>query len=339
MRAVVQRLWLGALLLLLCSGVLLYSDRRHRAAGDAGPTSGKRWNVHVLEYVQVLDVEEAEHGLLRGLEKAGLVRDLDYTLTIHNAHGDVATLNSTIDAALTDEADLLITLSTPTVQAVVRRARGMPVVFTYLADPVAAGLGPSDQDHLPNVTGVYTAGAYDEAFKVLRQCLPTVRRVGTLFMPSEVNSVVHKDRTTAAARAMGIEMIALAVSTPTEVPDAAQSLCARRLDAVVQIPGNLTASSFPSIARAAQQARLPVVGFQISAAHAGAALTVARDYEDAAEEAGGVAARVIRGEKPADIPLRCYTATRLIVNLSAARSCNLNVPPGLLERASLVLGR
>ena len=139
-----------------------------------------------------------------------------------------------MDAAVTDGADLLITLSTPTLQAALSRGRGLPVVFTLVADGVTAGAGRSDKDHLPNVTGVYAHGAYDEVIAALRECLPNVRAVGTLFVPSEVNTVYHKDMLVKAANAVGIEVVVVPVTSSTEVVDAAMSLCSRRIDALCQ---------------------------------------------------------------------------------------------------------
>ena len=135
-----------------------------------------------------------------------------------------------------------------------------------------AGAGRSDEDHLPNVTGVYLGGAYEELLAIVRGSFPSMRTMGTLFVPSEVNSVFHKDQLTEAARKVGIEIVAVAASTSAEVPDAALSLCSRRIDALCQIPGNLTASSFPSIAQAARRAKLPIFAFQSSQVRAGAAV-------------------------------------------------------------------
>jgi ABC-type uncharacterized transport system substrate-binding protein len=163
--------------------------------------------------------------------------------------------------------------------------------------------------------------------------------MGTLFVPSEVNSVFHKDQLVEAARKVGIEVVAVAASTSAEVPDAALSLCSRQIDALCQIPGNLTASSFPSIAQAARRARLPIFAFQSSQARAGAAVVLARDYEDGGREAGLMAARVMRGESPAKIPFQLVSRTKLIVNLEAARSTSLKLPPALIKRADEVIGQ
>ena len=306
---------------------------------QAATPLAKKWNVNLVEFNNVLDVEEAEHGVLTGLRESGLVEGRDYEVKIRNAQGDMGTVNSLIDAAVGDGADLLITLSTPTLQAALQRARTLPIVFTYVANGVIAGAGRSDEDHLPNVTGVYLGGGYDELLAIIRESFPSVRTMGTLFVPSEVNTVFHKDQLVEAARKVGIEIVAVAASTSAEVPDAALSLCSRRIDALCQIPGNLTASAFPSIAQAARRARLPIFAFQSSQARAGAAVVLARDYGDGGRESGLLAARVMRGESPATIPFQLVSRTKLIVNLEAARGAGLTLPPALIKRAEEVIGQ
>src|SRR5262249_38134427 len=291
------------------------------------------------EFNNVSDVEEAEHGVLDGLREAGLVEGRDYDVKIRNAQGDMGTVNSLIDASLTEGADMLITLSTPTLQAALQRARNLPIIFTYVASAVIAGAGRSDTDHLPNVTGVYLGAGYQEILALIREFFPSVRSVGTLFVPAEVNTVYHKDQLTKQAQAVGIEVIAVAASTNAEVPDAALSLCSRDIDALCQIAGNLTASAFPSIAQAAQRAKLPTFAFQSSQARAGATVVMARDYGDGGREAGLMAARVMRGEDPASIPFQAVQKTRLIVNLESARSRGLTLPPALVQRADEVIGQ
>ena len=186
---------------------------------------------------------------------------------------------------------------------------------------------------------MYLGAAYEEFLAIVRESFPFVRTMGTLFVPSEVNSVFQKDVLVEAARKVGIEVVAVAASTSAEVPDAALSLCSRRIDALSQIPGNLTASAFPSIAQAARRAKLPVFAFQSSQARAGAAVVLARDYGDGGRESGLLAARVMRGESPATIPFQLVSRTKLIVNLEAARGAGLTLPPALVKRAEEVIGQ
>jgi ABC-type uncharacterized transport system substrate-binding protein len=201
-RFVLKRVGLGVSLIAIASGVLLMSDLAARRGRPSEPLV-RAWNVDLIEYNNVVDVDEAEAGVLAGLRESGLVEGRDYRTRIRNAQGDMATMNCLIDAALIEGADLLITFSTPTLQAAVQRAPGVPIVFNYIASAVWAGAGRSDDDHLPNVTGVHLAAAYDEMIALVRECLPGARTLGTLFVPSEVNTVYHRERREEAARAAG----------------------------------------------------------------------------------------------------------------------------------------
>jgi ABC-type uncharacterized transport system substrate-binding protein len=298
----------------------------------------KKWNINIIEYVQVRDVEEVEKGIVAGFQKGRLVPGRDYDVTVRNAHGDMPTLSGLVDAAVSDHADLIITVSTPTLQAAVRRAQSVPIVFTYCASAVAAGVATSLGDHLPNLTGVEIPGAYAELIAAVRECLPGVRSVGTIFSPSEVNTVFHKDQITKAAAAVGIKVEAVAAETSAELSDAALALCSRRIDAICQIGGNLTAAGFPGIAHASRSARLPLFASLSSQAEAGAAVCVARDYYYAGIDAGLLAGRILRGESPAAIPIEPFAKTKIIVNPAGAQACGLAIPKTLLARADVIIG-
>ena len=300
----------------------------------------KTWRLALVQFNNVLDVEETEEGVLTGLREAGLVEGRDYVKTIRNAQGDMATVNGLIDAALVEKTDLIITFSTPTLQAALQRAAArVPIVFTYLASPIAAGAGTSDTSHLPHVTGVYMAAAFPEMLALIRAVMPAARTLGTLYVPAEVNSVFYKDRLQESAATAGFQIIAVAANTSSEVADAALALASKRPDAICQIPGNLTAAAFPSIAQAAHRARLPVFAFQTSQVRDGASLVVGRDYHDCGRQAAALAARVMRGEQPGAIPFQAVTRTRVIVNLQAARRVGLTIPQTIVERAAEVVGR
>ena len=315
----------------------------HEKQASPSPPStsrlNKTWRVDLVQYVSIIDVEEAEQGVREGFREAGLVEGRDYVSTTRNAQGDMATINTLVDAALAEKSDLLLTFSTPVLQVALQRARGIPIVFNYLASPQAAGAGRSDTDHLPNVTGVYLHGAYDEMLAIIRQVCPKAHRLGTLFVPAEVNSVFHQELLEAASRKAGFELVSVPANTSPEVADAALALVSRGIDAICQIPGNLTAAAFPTVAQVARRSRVPVFAFQSAQAKAGAALVLARDYRDGGRLAALLAARVMRGERPATLPFQQVTKTRMFVNLSAARETSLAIPPDLIRRADEVVGR
>jgi len=320
------------------SGIRRRDATPSKVAASSPPLS-KRWRLHLIQLNDTLDVDEAEQGVLAGLKDAGLVEGRDYERVIRNAQGDMATVSSLIDAAVSDRADMLITFSTPTLQAALQRAKSLPVVFNYVADAVAAGAGTSDTSHLPNVTGVYLVGAYAEMLPMIKAFRPNTRVLGTIYVPAEINMVTQLELLKKTAAAAGMEVKAVAANSPAEVSDATLALIANRIDAICQIPGNLTAAAFPSIAQAARQSRTPVFAFQTSQVKGGAVLGVSRDYYDSGHRAARLAARIIRGESPATIPFEGFAGTKLIVNLDAAKAAGLKAPPDILARADEVIGR
>ena len=324
-------------------------QRKSGAPPGPQPTSGtpssparplaKTWKVDILEYVNVVDSEDAARGMRAGLQESGLVEGRDYTVRLRSAQGDMPTLSTLVDAAQSEGTDLLMTLSTPTLQAALQRARTVPIVFTFVADAIVAGAGRSNEEHLPNVTGVPTRSAYTELIAAVREVLPGARRIGTLFVPAEVNSVFNKDQMAAAAQQAGLALVTVPVNTSTEIADAALALCNQRIDAVAQIAGNLTTAAFASITQAAQRAHIPVFGSLSGNAQDGAAVVVARDYFDGGRDAGHMAARIMRGESPRTMPFQPLQTTRLLLNLDAARAAGITIPPALRQRATAVIGQ
>jgi ABC-type uncharacterized transport system substrate-binding protein len=336
MTYILRRIAAGVALILACSAVLLLLDLNHRNAKKA--PGHRKWKVTVIEFIEVLDVEESEKGVLQGLRDAKLQEGVDYELKIVNAQGDMPTVSTLIDSAVSERSDLLITMSTPTLQAALKRAGKTPVVFTYLADAIAAGAARSDTDHAPNVTGVYFHPAFDEMLSMIRQCIPEARTIGSLYVPAEANMVFHKEKLEEASKKAGFKLITLPVNTSSDVPDASLALCSKNIDAICQVPGNLVAASFPSVIGSANQAKVPIFSFQTSQVHEGAVMALARDYLDAGVETGLMAARVIRGENPATIPLVSFSKTRIILNFDAARKFNLHFPQDLIRHAKETIG-
>ena len=314
-----------------------------KAAQSESSTSpaplAKKWKVKVFSYVEAPAVEETVEGVFHGFEEAALVRGRDYEAKFVSAQGDIATASSMVDAAASDGTELIVSLTTPMLQACLRRSRGIPVVFTLVANPVLAGAGKSNTDHLPNVAGNFVVSPFARMMRAVRECLPNARRVGTLFAPAEVNSVFYKDKLVEAAREVGIEVEAVGVSTASEVVDAALALCSTNIDAMCQISDNLSGATFAPIVQASRRFRLPLFSFNSTHSKQGSVLMIARDYYDGGREAGLIAARVMRGENPAEIPFTLVQRTRFIINLDNARKVGLRIPAHLIEQADEVIGR
>ena len=319
--------------------VVFDASGRHAKKEAAAPTASltRKKVVDLIEYVDTPNAELARAGVMEGLAKSGLVLGTDFELRRRVAQGDMATLSSIIDTTLTQGTDLMIAISTPTLQTALARGRSTPIVFTMVSNPFIVNAGKTDTDHLPFVTGAYLDQPVKEMIDALRQIRPPVRRIGTLYSPSELNAEFNKGQLERAAKAAGLQFEAVAVTNSSEVIEAALSLANRRIDVLTQIADNIVASSFPALMEAARRARLPVTAYSPAFADMGPLLIIARDYRDNGIESGKMAARVLRGEAPATIPFVSVPTLSYIVNLKTAQTLKLQISPQLVAKASRVI--
>jgi ABC-type uncharacterized transport system substrate-binding protein len=275
-------------------------------------------------------MEETLAGLRDGMADWPLREGRDYTLTVRSAQGDIAALNGIVDAMIGGGADVIIPLSTPSLQAVMRKAT-VPVVFSTVADPMAAGVGTSYEDHPANVTGITVLAPVDEMLDLLKTHFPAVRRVGTLFCPAEANSVVLKDLLVERGEARGFEVVTVAANSSAELADAAVALASRPIDAILQISDNLSSAGFTAISKAARQAQMPLFSLNSTTVPLGAPVAIGRDYHDAGIAAAGVLGRVLRGESPGDIPYAVAPTVVRKFDEENARAVGMTLPPGLVR--------
>lgn len=312
-------------------------DRNSSVEAAAAPAAlAKKWKIHLVELVNAPAIEESRKGVLAGLRDSGLAEGRDYEIRLLNAQGDMAMLNSLIDAAVTAQADMIYTITTPALQAAMNKVRDRPLLFALALDPLLVGDTGSHATHRANVAGIYDRSPFEEMVQVIRQCMPQARAIGTLFAPAEANSVNFRDELAHAARRAGLELVAVPSTSSADVPDAALALTGRGIHAICQINDNLNSSAFPSLVAAAQRARVPIFGFETGQARTGAALVLSNDHFDGGRESGLIAAQVIRGASPGQFPYKGITRTRLIINRRTAAAVHLSIPDPLLRRAEVL---
>lgn len=307
------------------------------ASQPAPNPTGKKWKIAVVLYNESPPSEETLAGMADGWKVSPLVEGRDYTIKVRSAQGDMSAISGILDAAVTEGADIIVPLSTPTMQTTINKIRKIPVVFTLVADPVIAGAGKSYTDHLPNVTGVAVMGPFGDMLDLLQKYYPDYKRIGTLFCPAEVNSVALKDALEAECKKRGFTLEAVAANSPGELPDAALSMVSRPIDAVVQISDNLSSAGFTAITKAARQARKPLLSLNSTMVPQGAAIAMGRDYHAAGEATVGMIERVIAGENPAAIPFILPPKVVRVISLPNAKAAGMTIPDALLKEADKVV--
>lgn len=296
----------------------------------------KKWKIAVIQYNETPPSEETLAGMAEAWQHSKLKEGVDYEVKIQSAQGDMSALGGMLDAAVTNGADLIVPLSTPTLQTALHRVRNTPIVFSMVANPVAAGAGKSYTDHMPNVTGVAVLGPYPEMIDLLQKYYPHIKRIGTLFCPAETNSVDLKDSLEALCKQRGMVLDAVAANSSAEFADAAMSLASRPIDAIVQISDNLSSAGFTAITKAARQAKKPLFSLNSTTVPMGAAVSLGRDYHDCGITTVHLIERVMAGEPVKDIPFTLPPKCMLVISPANAKAVGMEIPDGLLKQATKV---
>ncbi|MBU3684056.1 MAG: hypothetical protein FGM39_08635 [Phycisphaerales bacterium] len=307
------------------------------AARAAARTAGGRLPVvAAITYSRTPNFEDAYRGFLDEMEAIGLGDGVGARIVLRDAQLDIGALGTIVAAVSAERPDVVVPFTTPALQAVSRRIRDLPVVFSLVASGIEAGAGRSATDHLPNVTGAQIEGDWTRMVEVLKAAMPAAKRVGTVFAPGEANSVFSKESWRKALAAAGIELVAVGADRPTELSEAADGLVTQGIDAVAQISDNSSSMGFATIVRAADRAGIAVFSFTPGSMRAGATFAVARDFEDVGRVSARLVKRVLAGESVAGIPFADAERTVLYANPDRLRRFGIRIPPEILQGATVV---
>jgi ABC-type uncharacterized transport system substrate-binding protein len=296
-----------------------------------------RWKIKRISYVESPPVEESIQGIDDGLKAAGLKSGRDFVLNDVSAQGDMTVLSSLADSIGSDGTELVMTVSTPSLQTVIHKVKKIPVLFSMVSNAVIAGAGTDDIHHLPNVTGVTVAAPIEEMIKMIKQYFPEVHRVGSLFTPSEDNSVYNMELFEKVALQYGLSVSKLPVNSSSELPNAALAMASEPIDAWVQLVDNQMVSGFVAIAQAATRAKKPLFTFSKSGVEQGAAVAYSTDYYQAGFDTAIKAVEVMQGKAPFQIPFSRISKNNLIVSEEHANALHMKLPKALVDKADIRL--
>jgi ABC-type uncharacterized transport system substrate-binding protein len=225
---------------------------------------------------------------------------------------------------------------TPSALAAKAATAAIPIVFGVAVDPVEVGLVASLNRPGGNLTGVTNLNAKVGAkrLEVLHELLPSVRIVGALVDPtSPTLAEAFSGDLKAAARTLGLQLHILEASTDRDFDAVFATLVQRRADALIIGPGPFFAVRSEQLAALTVRHAVPTIFQYRRFAAAGGLMSYGSDETEYFRLVGIYAGRILRGEKPADLPVQQATKVELIINLKTARTLGLTVPLPLLGRA------
>ncbi|MGQ2993519.1 ABC transporter substrate-binding protein [Variovorax sp.] len=292
--------------------------------------------VSVTAIVDHPALDAARQGIVEELAAAGYVVGKNLRLDYQSAQGNTATAAQIARKFVGDRPDVIVAMSTPSAQTVVAATREIPIVFSAVTDPVAAKLVKSWEATGGNVTGVSDLPLLDKHLVLLRQALPTAKRIGVVYNPGEANSVAAIAQLKKLAQPAGLSVIEGAAPRTVDVASAAQSLVGK-VDAIYAPTDNNVTSAFEALAKVADQGRVPLIAADPSLAARGAALGIGTNYHDLGRQSGKLVVRVLKGEAPGSIASQVSPTLELLVNQAAARRQGLALSDALLKSATRLI--
>lgn len=279
-------------------------------------------------------------GFIDQLAAEGFIEGENVEYDFRNPEGDMTVAASIAQSFVSEKVDLILSIATPTSQACVQAAEGskIPIVFGSVTDPVAAGLVASWDEPGGTVTGISDWADVATQVKLIKDILPNVQKLGTVYNAGEVNSKVQIDELKKAAPSLGITQIVEATAATTaDVLAAAQSLVGR-VDAIWVPTDNTAVAAFEAIVKVCEDNQIPLFAADTATVERGAIGTPGIDYYQLGIECGQVAARILRGEKPSDIPVKKVDMTDLYLNPTAAARYGVTIPQAVLDKATKIVG-
>ena len=227
----------------------------------------------------------------------------------------------------------------PVAQAAQRATKAIPIIMTGPADPVATGLVASLARPGGNITGlaIISHELVGKELELLREVVPKVSRVAVLWNPTNPGNTLQLRGAEAAAQVLGVRLQPLEVRGPGEIDRAFAAITKERTGALLVLLDSMLLAQRVRIADLAARNRLPAVyGLRLHV-EAGGLMSYAANQLAVAHRIASYVDRVLKGTKPADLPVEQPTKFDLVINLKTAKALGLTIPPSLLARADQVI--
>jgi len=238
------------------------------------------------------------------------------------------------------KVDVIVAAGDPSIDAARRATTTIPIVMVAAGDPMRGGFVASLARPGGNVTGMtfLSRELAAKRLELLKEAVPTISRVGVLWNPDNPGGLLDFKATQAAAETLRLTLQSLEVRTPTDIERAFRSMADERAQALVVLTDPLTSRlGGRPISELATKNRLPTMFELREFADAGGLISYGPSLLAMAQRAATFVEKILKGAKPATLPIEQPTKFELVINLKTARALGLTIPPSLLLRADQVI--
>jgi putative ABC transport system substrate-binding protein len=275
----------------------------------------------------------------QGLRELGYVEGQNIAIEPRWAEGKYDQYSALAADLVRLKVDVIVAVGGRATQDAQQATRTIPIVMSVVIDPLGSGLVASLARPGGNVTGltIMASDLVGKQFEVLKEVVPKVSRVALLWNPANPGSAPQLREAEAAARALGVRLQTLEARVPQEIDSAFAAMTRERAGALVVLGDAIFVNQRRQIAELAMKNRLPAISFAREHAEAGGLMAYGANFLDLERRAATFVDKILKGAKPADLPIEQPSKFELVINLKTAKTLGLTIPRSLLQRADEVI--
>ena len=308
---------------------------------DAGAQQAGK--VYRIGYLSTPTRESVEHGLaafLRTLRELGWIEGQNLIIEYRWAEGNVERLPALAAELVRHKVDVIVAPAGSAALAAKNATSSIPIVMIFASDPVEMGLVASLRRPGGNITGTtFTPGPeiFGKQLQILKEAVPHASRVAVLSNPADPSFALQVRQVEATARSLGIRLQHVEARGPEEFDSAFAAMARERADALLVTGTSTFLAHRTRLAELAVKGRLPTMHSFRESVEAGGLMAYAVNMADFVGRSAVYVDKILKGAKPADLPIEQPTKFELIINLKTAKALGITVPQALVLRADAVI--
>ncbi|SME91604.1 ABC transporter substrate-binding protein [Desulfovibrio gilichinskyi] len=295
--------------------------------------SAQSYTVSITQIVEHPSLDAMRAGFQSRMKEAGI--NVQYN--VHIAQGNQANNIQIANQIKGENPSLILAITTPSAQAVAQKIKDKPILFTGVTDPVAAGLVRSLMIPGKNITGMTDMSPIVRQVELIKEFLPDVKTIGTIYNAGEANSVVLIKILKDVCKDLGIKVEEASIANSSGVYQAAKSLVGK-CDAIYIPLDNTVVSGLEAAIKVCRQNKLPIFSADTDSVKRGTIAAVAIDYYRMGLQTADMAIRILNKKAiPASTPVESLENLQLYVNPAAAETMGVTIPKQVLDRADNII--
>ncbi|AAZ19283.1 ABC transporter, substrate-binding protein [Psychrobacter arcticus 273-4] len=325
----------------VCTAILTGCNQPAKEGTSTDSTAGadtttEMKTVAITAIVEHPALDDVRKGVIDELNAAGFKDGENLKVNFQSAQGNTATAGQIAKQFVADNSDVIIAIGTPSAQSVAAATSSIPLVFSAVTDPVEAKLVSKLDGSGTNVTGGSDALPYEPQIELMRQIIPSLKNVGYVYSPGEVNSTIILKNLKEKLTPLGIKVHEAPAQRSTDIAMAARSL-EGKVDMIYTSTDNNVVSAYESLYQAAKESKIPLLASDTSSVERGAIAALGVNYYDLGRETGKIVVRILNGEKAGAIPVYTPKVLDLYVSPKHAKEQGITLPQAVIDKAKEVV--